>query len=87
MKLAIEEGLSQLEITRHCQLSLGEKLLRGYMDNPGFNGMEVVATKLPLSMPLISPDGQVTDFQLVGAADLLLKDQLGRLFIKLPAML
>lgn len=60
-------------------LALGERLLRAYMDNPGFNGMEVIATELPLSMPLSLSDGRVTDFALVGAVDLLLKDQLGRL--------
>ncbi|MBD1401866.1 RecB family exonuclease [Pelovirga terrestris] len=60
-------------------LALGERLLRAYLDNPGFNGMEVVATELPLSMPLVTPDGRVTDFHLIGAVDLLLRDQLGRL--------
>ena len=60
-------------------LVLGEKLLRAYMENPGFNGMEIVATELPLSMPLVTPDGRLTEFHLVGAVDLLLKDQLGRL--------
>ena len=60
-------------------LALGQRLLRAYLTNPGFTGMEVVATELPLSMPLITPDGRVTDFHLIGAVDLLLKDQLGRL--------
>lgn len=60
-------------------LALGEKVLCAYMDNPGFAGMEVVATELPLSMPLVTPDGRVTDFHLIGAIDLLLRDQLGRL--------
>lgn len=60
-------------------LALGEKLLQAYLANPGFAGMDVVATELPLSMPLVAADGRVTDVALVGAIDLLLKDQLGRL--------
>ncbi len=60
-------------------LALGERLLRAYLANPGFAGMQVVATELPLSMPLVTPNGLVTDFALVGAVDLLLRDQLGRL--------
>ena len=60
-------------------LALGERLLRAYLDNPGFVGIEVIATELPLSMPLVDSDGRLTDFHLVGAVDLLLRDQLGRL--------
>ncbi|MBN2644365.1 RecB family exonuclease [Trichloromonas sp.] len=60
-------------------LAWGEQLLRAYLEDPGFCGMEVVATELPLSLPLTTPDGDLTEFHLVGAVDLLLRDQLGRL--------
>ena len=57
----------------------GEALLTAFLKDPAFTGMEVVAVELPLQSGLVNADGALGDMALVGAIDLLLRDQLGRL--------
>lgn len=59
-------------------LAQGEGLLRAFLADPSFQGMEVVAVELPLQAILTSADDMGSDIALIGAVDLLLRDQLGR---------
>jgi putative RecB family exonuclease len=58
-------------------IAQGEDLLQAFLADPGFAGLEVVAVELPLGTRLLEPNGVASDFNLVGAIDLLLRDQLG----------
>ena len=60
-------------------LAQGEGLLRAFLADPSFQGMEVIAVELPLQATLTSADGAGHEIALIGAVDLLLRDQLGRL--------
>lgn len=57
----------------------GEGLLQAFLTQPAFDGLEVVAVELPLSARLTDGNGCVTDIELIGVIDLLLRDNLGRL--------
>lgn len=57
----------------------GEGLLQAFLESPAFADLEVVGVELPLAARLLEEDGTPSDFDLVGAIDLLLRDDLGNL--------
>jgi putative RecB family exonuclease len=58
-------------------IAQGEGLIEAFLSDPGFAGLEVVAVELPLATRIFEPNGVASDFNLVGAIDLLLRDQSG----------
>ena len=56
-------------------INTGKSLLEVFYESVDLSGYEVVGVEMPLSAPLYTDEGEVTDFQLVGIIDLLLRKQ------------
>ena len=62
-------------------IALGTAMLKAFYESIDLKGFKIVATELCLSAVLYTDQAEPTDFHLVGAIDLLLKDPAGNLLV------
>ena len=60
---------------------MGRNMLKVFHEDVDLGDAEVVAVELPLSAPLYSGESKLTEYQLVGVIDLLLRDGQGNLIV------
>ena len=66
---------------RQSLINQGKGLIRMFYESVDLTGYEIVSVEMPVSARIYNEEGEPTDFRLVGAIDLLLRDENGELVI------
>jgi len=60
-------------------VDMGKAMLKAFYETVDLSGMEIIDVELPLSATLYTEKGEATDLKLIGAIDLLLRDETGQI--------